>query len=95
MPVPEPSAEAAVSEWTALLDRLEGDARDPAPGAWSRAAAPLPPELADRARRVLAAQRERILRLERERDETLAHLTALRRIPADLGERPAYLDLDG
>jgi hypothetical protein len=95
MPVAERSADAAVSEWTALLDRFEADLREPSPGVWGEAASPLPPELADRARRVLAAQRERIQRLERERDETLGHLAALRRIPADIGERPAYLDLDG
>lgn len=84
----------AVAEWTALLDRLEHDLVAPSPG-WAPARTPLPVELADRARRLLAAQGRRIAELTREQDETRAQLTALRSIPAAPAERAAYLDLDG
>jgi hypothetical protein len=92
--MPEPER-AAVAEWTALLDRFEralaADAAEP----WAPAATPLPAELAGRARRVLAAQRERVATLTHERDEARSHLLALRRIPAEPDQRSAYLDLDG
>lgn len=93
--MPDPSR-AAVAEWSALLDRFESDLTGAAPAAWRPASAPLPPELADRARRVLAAQRDAIARLERERNDVRGHLTALRRIPAAAaGDATAYVDLDG
>ncbi|OCG76558.1 hypothetical protein [Microbacterium sediminis] len=85
--------EAARREWAALLDRFEQDLAGE-PRAWTPPAAPLPPELADRAGRVLEAQRERIAALAAARDETLAQLVALRRVPTG-DDRPVYLDRAG
>ncbi|MGV9768949.1 hypothetical protein ACWDR7_05620 [Microbacterium sp. NPDC003461] len=86
----------ALRAWATLLDRFERDlAPGAAPAPWTRPAAELPPELEARARRVLQAQRERVAALARERDETLAQLTALRRVPGAPEGRPAYVDLDG
>ncbi|GAA3649221.1 hypothetical protein [Microbacterium marinilacus] len=90
---------AAQREWSALLDRFErqlDEGPDAAVGdAWAPAASPLPPELADRARRALAAQHERMARLIDERDDAAAQLAALRLVPAEPERPAAYLDLDG
>lgn len=86
--------DAAHRAWSALLDRFEQDLAGE-PRAWTPPAAPLPPELAERASRVLEAQRERIAALAAARDETLAQLVALRRVPTAGDDRPVYLDRAG
>jgi hypothetical protein len=96
----------SADEWTALLDRLEEDAGrilDADPGAaeaeivrsWTPPAAPLPPHLADRAQRVIALQRAAMSRARAELDDLRPHLEAVRRIPADAHDAPAYLDTNG
>lgn len=84
----------AADDWSALLDRFEQDLAAE-PRAWTPPARPLPPELADRAARVLAAQRRRIAELAVRRDETLAQLAALRRVPTGGDDTPVYLDRAG
>ncbi len=93
---PSPASdEAAIAEWTALLDRFERDIHDPSADAWRTASAPLPVELAGRAETVLAAQRAATARLSRERDEVLGQLSAVRRVPSTPATAAAYIDLDG
>ena len=84
----------AADEWSALLDRFEEDLAAE-PRAWTPPSSPLPPELADRARRVLEAQQRRVADLAVARDETLAQLTALRRVPTGGDDTPVYLDRAG
>lgn len=94
-------------EWTALLDRLEQEAEqilDAAPGAaadadlapWTPPSTPLPPALADRARRVIDLQRAAMDRARSDLDGMRRHLGAVSRIPSTRRpEEPAYLDVDG
>lgn len=80
--------------WTRLLDRFERELADPAgPEPWTLPDAPLPPELADRARAVLRRQRERMLRTEEELARVRRHLDALRHVPGPAGRPPAFLDV--
>lgn len=85
------------SEWTALLDRFEHDLDGASEilEQWTAPAAPLPAELADRARRLLRLQQERIARTRAELDDVRGQLDALRRVPAVRPDVPAYLDVDG
>ena len=97
----------SVDEWTAMLDRLEqdaerilsaaagtADATDIAP--WMPPATPLPPALADRARRVVELQRSAMDRARTDLDDLRQHLSAVSRIPSTRRpEEPAYLDVDG
>lgn len=101
----------SADEWTALLDRLEEDAGrilDAEQGAaeagaaeadivrsWTPPAAPLPAHLAERAQRVIALQRAAMSRARAELDELRPHLEAVRRVPADANDTPAYLDTNG
>lgn len=79
--------------WQALLERFEDDLAETATvREWAAPATPLPPELAGRARRVVAQQEERMRRLRRELDDVHAQLTALRRVPAVRADAPALLD---
>lgn len=83
--------------WVALLDRFERDLDDATDilEQWTAPAAPLPIELADRARRLLRLQQERIARTRAELDDVRGQLDALRRVPAARPDVPAYLDIDG
>lgn len=97
----------SVDEWTALLDRLEQDAErilSAAPGTadaadlspWTPPATPLPPALADRARRVVELQRAAMDRARTDLDGLRQHLGALSRIPnTRRTDAPAFLDVDG
>ncbi|MFE7197291.1 hypothetical protein [Microbacterium oxydans] len=97
----------SAEEWTALLDRLEQEAEqilDAAPGAaadadlapWTPPSTPLPPALADRARRVIDLQRAAMDRARSDLDGMRRHLGAVSRIPSTRRpEEPAYLDVDG
>jgi hypothetical protein len=88
-----------VSAWGSLLDVFEQDLqRDPdrsAGSGWEGPAEPLPAELADRARDLLARQRHRIAQLRAELDVVSEHLDALRRIPEPSSDAPAFLDVAG
>lgn len=83
--------------WTALLDRFERDLDGASEilEQWTAPAAPLPAELAERARRLLRLQQERIARTRAELDDVRGQLEALRRVPAARPDVPAYLDVDG
>lgn len=85
------------SEWTALLDRFERDLDSASEmlEPWTAPKAPLPAELADRARRLLRLQQERIARTTTELDDVKQQLDALRRVPAGRPDAPAYLDVNG
>ena len=83
--------------WVALLDRLESDLAEPEPvvSPWTKPETPLPPALADRARRLQQRQQERMRQVRAELDGVRHHLDALRRVPPGRGDAPAYLDIDG
>lgn len=83
--------------WSALLDRLEADidAGGTAPWRPEPTPAPLPPELADRARRILARQQRRLATLRADLAATRAHLDALALIPAERTDAAAYIDREG
>ncbi len=85
------------SGWHALLDRLEADVDSPGTGHWRPVedAAPLPPELADRARRIVARQQQRLASLRADLAATRAHLDALSLIPAERMDAAAYIDREG
>lgn len=89
------TSDAAHAEWTALLDGFERALETDVYAEWRPSSHPLPPELAPRARRILAAQHRRAAEIARERDVAQDHLGALRRLPAAPAEHPAYLDLQG
>jgi hypothetical protein len=94
---PEP---AHLTEWSAVLDRLESDlARAEVPGAltdtWQPppGIGPLPPELAARARALLVAQTATLARMQDEHVSILRHTAAIESIPTRRGaRRPVYLD---
>ncbi|PJJ73294.1 hypothetical protein CLV46_2880 [Diaminobutyricimonas aerilata] len=85
--------------WAEVLDLLEADARDELSAEaadWHPPAdlGPLPPELIDRARAVLALQRARAADLAGRRSSVAAELAAVRAVPTD--ERASvYLDTSG
>lgn len=86
--------------WTALLDRFERDLDAAAldahgAGAWHPPTAPLPAELAERARSVLRRQQERVAAIRLEQDAIAHQLVTLRRVPDAGADVPAYLDVAG
>jgi hypothetical protein len=92
------------AEWAEILTSMERELarlqQEPAAAAvpWTvpAAAGPIPPELADRARALAAAQRDVAGELERERAATARHLSALRSIPGVAARGGAvYLDVTG
>ncbi|WAH99088.1 hypothetical protein [Arthrobacter sp. MMS18-M83] len=92
----------SVQEWSEILDRLEADiaeafaSGEPAPWNPPHEAAPLPVELADRARRILDAQLESMAMLGKVRNDALAHLDALSTVPdTQSTARPLFLDVQG
>ncbi|MFS0892952.1 hypothetical protein [Microbacterium sp. 179-I 3D3 NHS] len=97
----------SADDWARLLDRLEDDADrilDAESGTvdamalppWTTPAAPLPPELADRAQRVIARQRAAMDRVRAEQDRLRPHLEAVSRVPpARQPDTPVYLDRNG
>lgn len=97
----------STDEWTALLDRLEEDARRvlaTPPGSaeivdlepWTPPSTPLPPAMVDRARAVIELQRSAMDRARGDLDDLRQHLGAVTRIPgARSADAPAYLDVDG
>lgn len=97
----------STDEWTTLLDQLEADAERilaAEPGSpdapevlpWTAPSAPLPPHLADRARRVLDLQHSAMTRTRDDLDTLRQHLGAVRLVPGSRRpEEPAYLDVDG
>jgi hypothetical protein len=95
------SADPAIS-WSAVLDRFEADialaVSGGTPGPWAppEDLGPCPAELADRALRVLDAQRETEAMLSKERQRAGAHLGALKAVqdPQRTGH-PQYLDVRG
>lgn len=93
MTAPDPAT--ALEAWTALLDRFERDLTVDEPASWTPPSEPLPAALAERARRIAAAQDERMLRLSTDLERTREHLDALRLVPAARTDAPAYLDVDG
>jgi len=56
---------------------------------------PLPLHLRERAREVLAGQRESIRNLEEMHRETGRHLAAVRTVPREADGAPVYLDVTG
>ncbi|WP_442543559.1 hypothetical protein ACSBOX_17325 [Arthrobacter sp. KN11-1C] len=89
-------------EWSDILDRLEADIAvavsggEPVPWSPPVEAGPLPPALADRARRLLDAQLESVSILGKIRNDALAHLDALSTVPGSRdASRPLILDVQG
>lgn len=95
-PVASPEA-----RWHKVLDQLERDASAIESGdriltEWTPPdnIGPLPAELADRARHVKRRLDNAMSTLSRERDDTLAQLGALRKMPEpDHAARPVFLDV--
>lgn len=105
-PAPKPGKS---TDWDSLLTDFEADLhaalapepdtdRIPISGPWTapQDLGALPARLADRADRILRAQRQALIALEHEKDETAKHLAALGAIPS---VRPplqsVYLDVEG
>ncbi|WP_460772439.1 hypothetical protein [Microbacterium sp. GXF7504] len=89
------STERARAEWERLLDAFTAAAAaDAVPAAWTEPSSPMPPELAERAREVLAKTRARIVATQAEMDAVADRLGALdRQQHADAS--PVYLDVTG
>jgi hypothetical protein len=95
------SADQAAA-WSVILDRFEADialaVSGGTPGSWTPPAdvGPVPPELLERAARVLDAQQETRAILTRSRDDAAAHRDALDSVP-DSGHsgHALYLDVRG
>jgi hypothetical protein len=84
-----------VTAWEAVLTSLEQAAVDGDPAPWHEPTGlgPMPRELAGRASRLLAAQRDRMATLDRDRRQALEHLGALRQVDATRApQRSVYLD---
>lgn len=96
-------ASSRLARWEAVLTDLEASAAKahegnavPSPWAPPVGLGPLPPELADRALEVVAAQRAALKRVEDARTGVLGHLGALRSLDALREPRAAvYLDVEG
>lgn len=79
--------------WEALLERFEADLSETATASeWVVPATPLPVGLADRARRIVGRQEQRMRDMHRELEDVQAQLTALRRVPAVRTDMPTLLD---
>lgn len=91
------SAEAPANEWARILDRLEEQLTDSA-APWVPPAdpGPIPVELIERARWLLADQHAAVEHLEVQQRQTAQHLTAIQSVPesAAVG-RPVFLDVTG
>ena len=74
--------------------RAAGDAPAPAPWVGPERLGPIPPHLEDRAREILAAQRDEIERLQDEQRTVGQHLAVLRSVPSRRSDgRSVYLDV--
>jgi hypothetical protein len=98
--LPETAPEAAA--WAEALDRMEDELHgalaqvDPVPWRPPIALGPIPPELQERATRLLEAQLHTIRYLEDVRQTTARHLAAVRSVPrSEVGAHPVYFDLIG
>ncbi len=98
---PEP-VRGDLAGWTDALDRMEHELHgalaqvDPVPWRPPIALGPIPPELQERAARLLEAQLHTIRYLEDVRQTTARHLAAVRSVPRpEAGPRPVYFDLIG
>jgi hypothetical protein len=81
--------------WEAVLTSLEQATVDGDPAPWHEPTGlgPMPRELAGRASRLLAAQRDRMATLDGDRRQALEHLGALRQVDATRApQRSVYLD---
>ncbi|WP_223692966.1 hypothetical protein [Leifsonia poae] len=90
------------AEWEEALRRFEDDLQDalaqidPVPWRPPIALGPIPPELVERAARIIEAQAHTIRYLEDVRQTTAKHLAAVRAVPAaEVGAHPVYFDLIG
>ncbi|MGO4534823.1 hypothetical protein [Leifsonia sp. 2MCAF36] len=88
--------------WSDALTRMEHElhgalaAVDPVPWRPPIALGPIPPELQERATRLLEAQMHTIRYLEDVRQTTARHLAAVRAVPrSEVGPHPVYFDLIG
>ncbi|MFF9564398.1 hypothetical protein ACF1AJ_13725 [Leifsonia sp. NPDC014704] len=88
--------------WADALDRMEQELHgalaqvDPVPWRPPIALGPIPPELHERATRLLEAQLHTIRYLEDVRQTTARHLAAVRSVPrSEVGAHPVYFDLIG
>ncbi|MET0934336.1 MAG: hypothetical protein ABWX56_11515 [Mycetocola sp.] len=95
-------AEHPDAVWSAILDGMEADLTSEmgpsGPGTWSAPteAGPLPGHLADRASRILAAQRLMIATLTDDHRAVGRHLAALRTVPTAMpAGQSIYLDVVG
>lgn len=97
-----PADSDATAAWTAALERMESEVHaalaqaEPVPWHAPIELGPLPPELRDRAARLLEAQRHTIRHLEDVRQTTAKHLAAVKSVPrTEQGPRPVYFDMLG
>lgn len=103
-----PAADLAAADlpttgpWHDVLERMERELQgalaqaDPVPWRPPIALGPIPPELHDRATRLLEAQLHTIRYLEDVRQTTAKHLAAVKSVPrTEQGPRPVYFDLLG
>ena len=88
--------------WSDALDRMESELHgalahvDPVPWRPPIALGPIPPELQERAARLLEAQLHTIRYLEDVRQTTARHLAAVNSVPrAEVGPHPVCFDLIG
>jgi hypothetical protein len=93
---------ADLGPWSDALERLERELHgalaqaDPVPWRPPIALGALPPELHDRATRLLEAQLHTMRYLEDMRQTTAKHLAAVKAVPrTEQGPRPVYFDLLG
>ncbi|MBG0740286.1 hypothetical protein IV500_12935 [Paeniglutamicibacter antarcticus] len=91
------SAEAQAAEWDRILDRLEEQLTgSDVPWHPPADAGPIPVELMERARRLLADQHAAVEHLEVQQRQTMQHLTAIQSVPESAGAgRPVFLDVTG
>ncbi|WP_349865555.1 hypothetical protein [Leifsonia sp. WHRI 6310E] len=99
---PDSPATDAAGAWADALERMEGELHralaqaEPVPWRPPIALGPIPPELHDRAARLLEAQLHTIRYLEDVRQTTAKHLAAVKSVPrTEQGPRPVYFDLLG
>jgi hypothetical protein len=91
---PQPQPEA----WSDALDELEYRLRHPDVSDWTppENLGPIPPELEERARALLDAQREALDAMNAQREEIGRHLSAVKSVPsAHDSARSIYLDVTG